>query len=203
MPHSQKTEKNGLDIPARVCYAACNDWRESAESPAKGACQSTDFHGPPESDSTRMQTDSSALEPHKVHWLWKETVARLRRLDARAREGKSVDEANDFARWVRMSGLLWVFEAFKAAPPLEVSADAVRALLTEIACDCEAHWKNEPRGPWVEKSELESINQKLDLIAGQLVKLSPPVNQETAAAGTAPPALRVIEGGVKCSRASG
>jgi len=160
-----------------------------------GARKPQDFHGPPKSESKQLQTDSAHIEPHKLHWLYQETVNRLRTLDARAREGKSVDEASEFARWVRFSGLLWLFEAFKAPPPLEVSPDTVKRLISEVSADCEAHWKNEPRGPWVSRSELESINQKLDLMAGQLAKLSPPVNHDTARMENSPPVLQVIEGG--------
>ena len=191
----RKPKKTVLDSRKAVCYTVSNDGRESAESPvALGARPSVDFQGLPESESKHLQTDSTKIEPHKLHWLWKETVSRLRRLDARAREGKFVDEASEFARWVKFSGLLWVFTAFQAPPPLEVSPKEVERLITEILFDCEAHWKNEPRGPWVEKSELESINHKLDLVASQLSKLSPPVT-ETASAVQILPALRVIQGG--------
>ena len=187
--------KKPFDIQAGACYTSSNDGWESAESPvALGARPSVDFQGPPESESKQLQTDPAKIELHKLHWLWKETVSRLRRLDARAREGKFVDEASEFARWVKFSGLLLVFKAFEAPPPLEVSPKEVELLITEILFDCEAHWKNEPRGPWVEKSELESINHKLDLVASQLSKLSPSVT-ETATAVPILPALRVIQGG--------
>jgi hypothetical protein len=192
--------KEPFDKRAPVCYNVPNAGEIVAASQigqgpdrnlipaAKG------FLGSPKSESKYLQTDSAKIESHKLHWLWKETVSRLRRLDARAREGKFVDEASEFARWVKFSGLLLVFKAFEAPPPLEVSPKEVERLITEILFDCEAHWKNEPRGPWVEKSELESINHKLDLVASQLSKLSPPVT-ETASAVQILPALRVIQGG--------
>jgi hypothetical protein len=125
-----------------------------------------------------------------LHFLYQRTLERLEILDARAREGKCLDEASEFARWVLASGLLDLFKLYPAKPPLEVSEAKLKALVTEITFDCEAAWKNDPRGPWVEKSELESINQKLDRLAAQMAYLSQQKQQNSASNDWHPDAQR-------------
>jgi hypothetical protein len=117
-----------------------------------------------------------------LHFFWRSVKARLETLDKRVREGKEVEEASDFARWVQWSGLVKLFESFPQGEPFAVSAAEILRLVGEVLFDCEMWWKKNPRGPWVAKSELEAVNHKLDLIAGQLAFqhsiLAPPV--ETA-----------------------
>lgn len=131
-----------------------------------------------------QESTKDSVEPHKVHWLWKETMARLERLHKRVCEGKHVDEASEFARWLRFSGLLDIFRMFKAGEPLEVDATKVEKLITDTLFECEQFWKRNPRGPYVALSELESINHKLDLLAGRIAQM--PV------AEPAKPDLRVL-----------
>jgi len=112
-----------------------------------------------------------SMEPYKVHWLWKETHARLERLYKRVCEGKFVDEASEFARWLRFTGLLEIFHKYAAPEPLEVSAVKIEKLITDTLFECEQFWKRNPRGPYVALSELEAINHKLDLLAGRIAQL--------------------------------
>jgi len=191
--------KRVIDSPVPGCNNISNAGesatKQQGQEPDPSYCQQVDSHGSPESESNVMLTDSKIIEPHKVHWLWKETVNRLRVLQGRAREGKCVDEASEFARWVRMSGLAHIYETFTSPAPLEVSWPTVEKLIVDILWDCEAYYKNAPQGPWVQKSELEAINHKLDLIAGRIARLSA-ANNDTAEAGVAPaatPALRVLQ----------
>jgi len=141
-----------------------------------------------------QQTCHMQLEPHKVYWLCNETVQRLVTLHKRVCEGKFVDEASEYARWLRFSGVLPIFDAFPSPPPLEVSRAKVEKLIGDVLWECEQFWKKNPRGPWVSLSELEAINQKLDTIAGQLSRLSL-ASQKVETPCVVEPALRVIEGG--------
>jgi hypothetical protein len=127
-------------------------------------------HGSPESESKRMLSDSKTIEPHQMRWLWQETVRRLETLQSRAREGKCVDEASEFARWLRMSGLHYVFD--------KASWATIEKLIVDVLWDCESFYKKHPQGPWVKLSELEAVNQKLDRIAGRLAQISVPTTGE-------------------------
>lgn len=125
-------------------------------------------------------------------------MRRLRLLQVRAREGRSVEEASEFARWVRMSHLLWLFEAFKAPPPLEVSPEAVVELIRGIQSDCEAFWKKDPRGAWVDKSEVEQLNQKVDMLMAGVAKIAGMISAQDKTASNLVhdvPGLKVLTGG--------
>jgi len=116
-------------------------------------------------------------------------VSRLTLLRKRAREGKCVDEASEFSRWIVQSGLIKLFHG---------SADRrdITTLISDTLWDCQCHWKNQGREPWVARSELEALNAKLDLLMQQI---SPRIN-ETASAGrhavVTEPAMQVITGGL-------
>lgn len=157
-------EHNPIDTTTGPCYKTGNLRAGCVRDP--GAVPESlvaDSHGSPESESELMQSGSEKLLPHHVVWLWRETKRRLETLDKRAREGKQVDEASEFARWLRFSGLRHVFNSVDGAPWREIDR-----LAGQVLDDCEAFWKREPQGPWVSLSELEAVNHKLDLIAARL-----------------------------------
>jgi len=169
-----------------------------------------DPHGNHESESKLMPYDSlqtlskrqliNALR-HKpcvfddvdLQVLTDATARRLRLLLARAREGQGVDEASEFARWVLSSGLWKLFDATAKA--------CVKKLVDDTSRDCEAHWKNDGRGPWVAKSELEALNEKMDALMERIgsAEISPRTHDTAAQAtyGRASGArLQVITGGL-------
>lgn len=143
-------------------------------------------------EQTITQDDRMQPDPAKVHWLWRETTTRLSVLARRVSEGKDILAASEFARWLRMSGLLHIFEIFKAGPPREVSASTISKQIDDLLWSCAEAWKRNPSGNVVQRSELEAINHKLDLIAGQVAQLGP----QRAPADEQPQPLRVIDGGV-------
>ncbi len=146
-------------------------------------------------NSPNFSHENWNVQPYRIHWMWKETMERLHCLDLRAREGKCIDEASEFARWVQFSGLIHFFKENPQDEPLKVSAAELQRLITDTLFDCEQAWKKTPRGPWVSLSELEAVNHKLDLIAAKLATLSAPVDGRTEVAGDASePTLRVIPG---------
>jgi len=193
-PRSQDVS-NVVDRATTTCYDFQSRACGRAEEPRHSSKRSiTGSNGPPESEGTLMQSDSKELQAHHVNWLWRETKGRLELLDKRAREGKQVDEASEFARWVRFSGLRYVFEAFD-----ESSWRTLDKLVVQTLDDCAAYWKREPQGPWVSLSELEAVNQKLDRIAGELLRQrnnipnNAPRETDTCYGGfVAEPALRAV-----------
>lgn len=140
------------------------------------------LQGTPQAESEPMLSACAkpSLSSVEVHWLWNETVRRLRTLQERAREGRQVDEASEFARWVRFSGLMAIFTAFKAPEPLQVSPEVVDALIEGIGVDCDAFWKNDQRGQWVARSEVEQINLRLASLARVVSEMVSNAKQESA-----------------------
>lgn len=118
-----------------------------------------------------QESTKDSVDRHKIHWLWKETYSRCMRLHKRVCEGKFVDEASEFARWVRFSGLLDVFELHKAPEPFEVDRAKVEKLIVDTLFECEQFWKRNPRGPYVAMSELEAVNHKLDVLAARIAQI--------------------------------
>lgn len=108
------------------------------------------------------------------------TIERLKRLRQRAREGKCVEEAAEFAHWVTASGLVKLCEG-------EDKADLLR-LVSDTLADCGDTWRTEGRNPWVAKSELEALNAKVDNLATLLAA-------SLARNDSAEPGLAVMEGG--------
>ena len=148
---------------------------------ATGAAAPTDSHGSQESESNQMPYDSlQALSKRDLITLLRRkpcrfddadlrcftlaTIQRLQVLRRRAREGKSVEEASEFARYVVASGLLKLCEGQAKVE--------VRSLAQDTLYDCDQFWRNQGQGPWVAKSELEAVNAKLDNLAGLVASLA-------------------------------
>lgn len=199
---STNAVKRVVDTGFKSCYSISNaPGPENTDSspvlnlPAKRAVHVGDTMNAPKLNPESLKVLSKGelirllcLKPRTfdetdLHFMWKSVKSRLETLDKRAREGNEVDEASDFARWIEWSGLTKLFDEFPAGPPFEVSGSAIRRLAREVLFDCELWWKKNPRGPWVAKSELEAVNQKLDLIAARLaLHTSILAPQETAGA---------------------
>ena len=144
-----------------------------------GCASARDSHGYQESESNQMPYDSlQALSKRElitlVHRracrfddadlevLRASLVSRLQILLARVRESKSVEEASEFARWVMNSGLPKLFTGD--------SARDLEKLRKDVLWECECAWKHSGRGPWVAKSELEAVNERLENLAGMLTR---------------------------------
>jgi hypothetical protein len=155
----------------------------AAQEPVARAFPAPDSQGFQESESNQLPTDSfNALSKRELinflrrkpcHFddvdlgvLGHSTIHRLKVLRARAREGKCVEEASEFARWVVQAGLLKLLGG-------KVKG-AVQKLASDTLFDCECHWRNQGQGPWVAKSELEAVNAKLDNLAGLVASLAHP-----------------------------
>jgi len=86
-------------------------------------------------------------------------LQRLRTLQQRAREGKCVEEASEFARWLLESGVLKLLTTFARE-----AGEELAGLMRDTVWDCEEQWRGKGGKPWVAKSEVEAINAKLDAL---------------------------------------
>lgn len=197
MKPKSRPENAPIDTIPRSCYNFTQAERKpSGKSLSGKSFLVSDSYGPPESEGTLMDSDSKRQIATLVRWLHQETMTRLQTLRARTREGKFVDEASEFARWVRFSGIMRLCAALNVGQVKAGPTDLER-LRQDILSDCEAFWKHEPRGPWVSLSELEAVNEKLDLIAAQVSRLSARTESNTpAVASGSAPTLHVVDGGL-------
>jgi len=107
------------------------------------------------------------IEPHIWHSMWAQTMHRLDVLRKRVNECKDIQHASEFARWLRMSGLVTAFEDNPQNSPLVVDGAQMRRACEDLLQLCADQWKRGAVGV-IEVSELELLNRKLDLLANRI-----------------------------------
>lgn len=168
MRKQRETAKVPLDGITGICNSVSNaalNSRDAAESPDDSARPAVkDFHGPPKSEGIPMPFDSLTL------WkIWSETDRRLDSLAQSVREGVQVDEASNFARWLRFSGILKLLEPFERDVPLPVHARELARKCEDLISECGDWYRlhersNKPRDCYVSSSKLAAIEDDLRAI---------------------------------------
>jgi hypothetical protein len=152
---------------------------------------------PAKAVSQVRQTEGSSVHTDTVtFWkIWSETDRRLDSLTRCVREGVQVDEASNFARWLRFSGILALLQPFEQDVPLPIRAAELRRKCEDLIYEC-GEWYRlhersfKPRDSYISQSKLEAIEIGLREIR-EALRL--PL---TATADTAPDArLHVMPGG--------
>lgn len=131
-----------------------------------------------------------------AHWFWKESINRLESLGKRVAEGRDLEQALEFSRFFLWCHIDKLLAQYQSDGELKVDMAFLRWKAEDLqrqVLELYAAGKVPERG---NQSAMEGVLKRLDIIAAHVSKLSPPVT-ETAKAGTVPPALRVIQGGVK------
>lgn len=111
---------------------------------------------------------------YRIHWMWKETKNRLETLKERADEGRDINSAVEFARYILWSGLIKIFEECPGSGPLRVDAALIRKQATELEQVCTEHYRTRGSEPGIKVSELRSLHEKMDLLAGYVARLGLP-----------------------------
>lgn len=151
--------------------------------------------------------DSAALDRHTIdgqeprlfgaaflHILWSETFNRMESLARSVHEGRAVDEASNFARWLRFSGLLELLQSHPQPFPLKVDGAALAKLTASVVDACGVIYKGGRMPVNPSQSRIDELNDKVDVILSHIAKRISPSTMHTANAGR--PALTVIAGGV-------
>lgn len=107
-----------------------------------------------------------------MHWLYKETMSRLEWYDKAVSEGRDLDAANDFARYILNSQLGRILKPFDNSGVLKVDSSFLVWSASELRSRVCSLWSRGKVAPKAEATHLESIHHKLDLIAGQLARVS-------------------------------
>jgi len=136
------------------------------------------------------------LDSVKMHWMWRETIARLDVYAKRVSESKDLEAALEFGNYLLSSGLVKFFDSIPQPAPLTVDGPFLRWRVNELLQAVRSRYRTNDSQPHVEASELEAISRKLDLIAAGVAKLTPPDSATPETADfPAKPALRVMQGG--------
>jgi len=111
-------------------------------------------------------------EPHKYHLLFEQTKLKLDVYRQRVQDCKDIQAASEFARWLRTSGLVRLFEKNPLAAPLCVNGSGMDAQIGDLILLCGEKWKHGAERV-VEVSEIERLNYKVDVLADALRGLLP------------------------------
>lgn len=163
-------ENTPIDKKPRNCYSLPNVGLAVApERPvAKKPLSNDDFHGGQKSESKAMQSDTGKLSAAQLHVLWRETDRVVSALSKAVMECKRVDEASNFGRWLRFSGVLQILEAHPAPFPLTVDAKGLTKKVSDMLYDCGELYRAGKHDPRYAASDIAEINRKLDIIAAHI-----------------------------------
>lgn len=108
----------------------------------------------------------------QLHWIWREFSNKLESYRRRVQEGKDVAAASDFAKFVSWCGVIKLLEANPQKPPLVVDGAHLKWKCEELIRLCNDRFRTNDSQPHVEASELQSLHEKVDLMAAYLSRLS-------------------------------
>jgi len=145
------------------------------------------------------------LNPVQAHRLWSETDRRVDSLLKQVAEGRGVDEASNFARWIEFSGILQLLKDCSVELPLRVDGHGLHQKITSLNNAC-GEWYSlhersfKPRDSYIPQSKLESIEARLKAIEDNLSRMdnkfcSPPSMDTAEMGASSVPVLHVIRGG--------
>jgi hypothetical protein len=110
--------------------------------------------------------------------IYQETANYLDRLARAASEGRAVDEANNFLRWLQFSGVLRLLELYASLDP---NFRKLRVKCGELQDVCKPHLQGRRMPPSPNEARIDEVNQKVDailcLMAKQAKVVSPPESQ--------------------------
>lgn len=113
-----------------------------------------------------------SLDRVQLHVLYRDTKSRLNSFSAAVREGRHLDEAASFARFVIWS-IAPLLIANPQPEPLPCDGNLLRSVAQSLLAEVQERWRTNDEQPKLELSELEAINRKLDLLAGHVARISP------------------------------
>jgi hypothetical protein len=114
--------------------------------------------------------------PAFLNQILKETSAYLTSLESSVRDGKCVDEAADFSRWLQFSGILSMLEMFAESNP---EFGRLRHRVMDLAFFCADYLGSGKVSKNYCQSDIDSINAKLDFLLSAFAKSASPAVQHT------------------------
>lgn len=200
--HDRKASvtKTSVDNKSPICYSLSNaesvskcarpDSRTSPDSAEPSASQAADIQKVCVRDMAEIKT--------AIIWkIWSETDRRLDSLAQSVREGVQVDEASNFTRWLRFSGILTLLQPFEQEVPLPIRAAELCRKCEDLIYEC-GEWYRlhersfKPRDAYISASKLAAIEDDLRAIK-EALRLPLMATADTVDAAEA--VLQVLPGG--------
>ena len=104
----------------------------------------------------------------QLHWMWQETDNYLSSLAQCVREGKRVQEAANYCRWLQFSGVIELLEGSPQPFPLMVDGQGTRRKLRDLIQECGELFKGGKHDAKYVASDIAEINRKLDVLTAHL-----------------------------------
>ena len=108
--------------------------------------------------------------------IYGQTVNQIDAFSKRVQEGRDVEAASDFARWLSFSGICLLLERYpnegQSHNPLKVDGRLLRWKCDQLIEACNLRFRTNNLNPSFEKKEFESLHEKVDRMAGYLSKLT-------------------------------
>lgn len=117
-----------------------------------------------------MGSDTKATDLTSVVWLariYRESIARMDVYDQRLSEGKDAEAALEFGAYILWSGLTALCQEMQRQEP-PINGTVLRYRAEELQRAARARLKKPMAMHPFQRSQLEAINRKLDLIAGHV-----------------------------------
>jgi hypothetical protein len=130
----------------------------------------------------------------KMHWLYNETNTRLVSLAARVKEGKDLEFAVEFGRYVLNSGLCDLLDAHASKGPLPCDGKTMRTKAEKLCAKVLLRFETRDTKPHIEISDLVEINRKLDGLSAAVSSQSSQVRNPVNLSGdSAPEFLKLLD----------
>ena len=113
-------------------------------------------------------------EPTNLWRIYSETMSRLDKFDRCVQEGKALEQALDFARWLFFSGIITLCEMNPQPFPLKVDGSMLRWKCEDLQRKVQERFRLNDTSPRVSKTEMDTLHDKLDKIAGFLSRFPQP-----------------------------
>jgi hypothetical protein len=131
--------------------------------------------------------------------IYSETHAKLESFAKRVAEGRDVESASDFARWLQFSGILMLLERYPnrvmSHDMLKVDGAFLRWKCDQLLDACNERLRTGNLNPSFEKKEFESMHEKIDRMAGYLSRLTASGDIRAEPMPEPQPDLRIVRGG--------
>jgi hypothetical protein len=130
--------------------------------------------------------------------LFGETKGKLLSLERAVAQGRAVDEASNFSRWLFFSGLCELLESASGIPPWNIDGKEVRVIAERVTYACGLIYKGGKQPVNPQQSTVDEINAKVDYLLSKLAKPAPPLSVQVLVASPPPVQENQPQAGSAC-----
>lgn len=119
--------------------------------------------------------------------IFTECCNRVNTYCKRVAEGRDVQSASEYARWLFFSGIIGLLKENSCDGPLKVDGAHLAWKVEDLTERCNQYFRSNGRSSGVSSSELESVHEKLARVSSNVELLACQVARLTSALGSEEP----------------